>query len=389
MTSSERERTPGAKALLGLALLVCFFNFTRSIDFKDYLLRSGQAFESGFRVPPYPVERALFGDFFQSPIVVVLLSPLSRLPLFAAKLLWAIASTAGVVWLWRKWRGPVDFTHALFLVFLFAHPLSDVYLSANINFTLLCLLVGGWTAFQSESRGALAVGALCFSLAILIKVQPVLFVAWFAFRGEWRKVLAVLGGVAFWIAFTSLVMPIDSFASWWVGWWRALGLYHQSAFAGTLSYQSPPAALFRWLAAHTALDYERRLFATALFSGAIQLCLLAAAIRRDERTAFALLASSFFLGGPYSWALTVLFLFPLVRLAYRQRKPGAVEWAAAGLLAALPKAAWPEAVWNRIAGNSVPAVCLMVVAAAAVWRLLSDAGIESWRSSALRRAQPA
>ena len=365
------QLTRGAKWLLGLGLLLCFGQFTRSIDFKGYLEISAAALAGRFREIPYPVEKGYFGAYFQSPVLTLLFVPFTKLPLLAAKFLWALLSTAGVIWAFRSVVfGRVDLKLALFFLLVFAHPLSDVYLSANVNFLILCLCLAGWRLLDTRWEAA---GGLCLGLAILVKVQPALFLVWFLVQRRWRAASWIVTGVVAWFAFTSLFLPADRLVGWWSGWGHAVGLYHQAAYAGAVSYQSPPAALFRTLV-RAGLPYESAWRATGVFSIAIQgalfgLAWIAAKRKAPKEISFALLLSAFFLGVPFSWAQTVLFVFPLIYLGVGP-SPKRFPWTAAILLAAIPKALWPEPVWNRLAEGNLPAACLAILCGYSLWKIL-------------------
>jgi alpha-1,2-mannosyltransferase len=382
----------GAKIILGVVLLLCFSQFTRSIDFKGYLEQATRSLGSGFREIPYPVGQGHFGDFFQSPVVLILLSPFSYLPLFWAKLLYALLSTGAVVWAWRRTVvGTVGTSLAFFLALVFAHPLSDVYLSANINFFMLCLMLASASLLETDRTYFQWMGGALLALAILVKLQPAIFLLWFALRGETRKISWTLAGIVAWLGLTALFLPADKFEGWWVGWRHAVGLYHQAAYAGAVSYQSPPAAFFRALVNWSGFAYEKAWMWTGIFSAAVQGALFFAAWLADRRGAerkvtFAILLSSFFLGVPFSWAQTVLFAFPLVYLAVRDGI-GRGPWIAAAVLAAIPKALWPEKIWQQIAEGNLPALCLTVLCAISLSRLIPRQPLPSFHSSTPAPAQ--
>ena len=366
--------SPGARWLFLIVLALCFTQFPRSIDFMDYVNHARWALAEGFMRPPYPVGTAQWGDFFQSPIVVLLLVPLAPFPLPAAKFIWAVLNTAGVSYvLHRTLDRPIGTSSALFLVLLFAHPISDIYVSGNINFALLVCLLAGWHGLHSPRRTLQALGGGLVALAICIKLQPVLFLAWFVGHKEWPRVGYILLGLLFWIAFSALTLPHTSFWPWWEGWWHAVGLYHLAAPAGTVSYQSPPAALFRWLTRFTDLSYTDRYHIMSTFAAGAQGLLFLYALgfgkgMNRNTVALPILLSAFFIGGPFSWALTLLFCFPLVYHATKNQIPR-LAWIMVVLLATIPKALWPERIWQQLAEGNAPAVCIGVILAQCLWRL--------------------
>src|SRR5687767_11363892 len=87
--------------LLALVGTACFFQFPRSVDYVGYLQVVDRAFSSGFTSPPYPQVTARVGDYFQSPVVTLLLVPFTKIPVAAAKLIWALLLAGG---LWASFR---------------------------------------------------------------------------------------------------------------------------------------------------------------------------------------------------------------------------------------------------------------------------------------------
>ncbi len=374
-TGFERS-SRAAKGLIGLVVFVCFFQFLRSVDFSDYYRRTAEAVAGQFSHSPYPVDKGNWGDFFQSPVVVLGLVPLTFLPLLAAKLIWALGNVASLYYIARRTveRG-LDFRQAFFFVLVFAHALSDVFLSGNINMPLFLLCVAGWDLIhRKEIRYELA-GGICFGLAILIKVQPAMFLAWFALTNRPRKAGWIALGVAFLVLLSWLLLPFGTFGLWWKGWSHALSLYPFAAGPGLVSYQSPPAVLYRFVNGVFHMSPSSAFSLASTFALLIQGSLFVLAwvfVRRgadENRVAFPLLCSAFFLGGPFSWALTALFLFPLVYRAAEDSIPWPM-WFFAGLYAVIPKALWPAELWQRMAEASLPGLCLAGLALFSVGRLL-------------------
>jgi hypothetical protein len=241
-----------------------------------------------------------------------------------------------------------------------------VFLSGNINFPMLALLVLGFRLMDRASSLAVAIGAVCLAIAVYIKVVPLFFLGFFAITAQWRKAGYLVGALAALPMLTWLALPSGRFLPWWEGWLHSLTLYGVATGPERLSYQSPPAALFRLLDQSTDLSRVQLLSVTHAAGLAITggLLLLAASLwRRDDHARewiFPVLLSAIFLGGPYSWALTTLFCVPLVLLASRNGI-SRLAWATAIVLALTSKAIWPEHLWNVVAYWSLPAICLAIL----------------------------
>ena len=360
-TGSERW----GKVVFLLVLIICLLQAKKAIDFRGYWQAVRASVENGFHRIPYPGgDSAVAGDYFQSPVTTFLLIPWSVPPLPVAKVLWALTNLLLIAWLIRTLiREPLGFGQVVFFMLIFAHGLSDVFLSGNINFPMLALLVAGWKLMDRPSAFARAAGAICIAVAVYIKVVPLIFLGFFVVTAQWKKAGYLVGALVALPLLTWLALPSGTFLAWWQGWLHALDLYGAAAGPERLSYQSPPAAIFRLLGLLT--DLPRTGLLSVMNGAALaitgSLFVLAVWLWRRGDVArpwvFPVLLSAFFLGGPYSWALTTLFCFPLVFLATRNGI-SRLSWAAAVVLALTLKEIWPEPLWNVIATWSLPAVCL-------------------------------
>jgi hypothetical protein len=374
------------KVFFFLVLIVCLLQAKKAIDFRGYWQAVRASVESGFHRIPYPVgDTAVAGDYFQSPVTTFLLVPWSTVPEPAAKVLWALTNLLLLAWLIRTLiREPLGLTQVVFFMLIFAHGISDVFLSGNINFPMLALLVAGWKLMDRPSAFARAAGAACLAVAVYIKVVPLFFLGFFVVTAQWKKVGYLVGALVTLPLLTWLALPSGTFLPWWQGWLQALDLYGAAAGPERLSYQSPPAAIFRLLDLLTDLPRAGLLSvmngtALAITGGLFVLAVWLWRRGPAHQGVFPVLLSAFFLGGPYSWALTTLFCFPLVFLATRDGI-SRLSWAAAVGLALTLKEIWPEPLWNVIATWSLPAICLAVLLGDALWQTRQSA-LESWSPS--------
>jgi hypothetical protein len=193
---SSASRRWGTVLFLAV-LVVCLLQAKKAIDFMGYRQVVRASVESGFHQVPYPMgATATQDDYFQSPVTTFLLIPWSPPAETAARVVWALTSLLLLAWLLRTWvRAPPGLAQVFFLVLLFAHGLSDVFLSGNINFPMLALLVLGFRLMDRASSLAVALGAICLAIAVYIKVVPLIFLGFFAITAQWRKAGYLVGAL--------------------------------------------------------------------------------------------------------------------------------------------------------------------------------------------------
>lgn len=155
------------------------------------------------------------------------------------------------------------------LIAEFTHPMRDVLMVSNVGTLILFLTVAGiWLHERYPSFGA-----LCFALAVLIKLTPVVVVPLMIIRREWRWLAAfslwslLLLGVSVWqlgwqnhLEFVTRVMPAmsdgillssnRSLSTFLYALWEGRFLSLEEVRAGArLSVPWLPAALFKIAAA--------------------------------------------------------------------------------------------------------------------------------------------
>ncbi|WP_291127871.1 glycosyltransferase family 87 protein [Flavobacterium sp. UBA7682] len=93
----------------------------------------------------------------------------------------------------------IDWRYALLIPVLFLVPIKNNLLFGQVYFLLFFLLSEGWLAYEKKQWKSMS---LFWSLAILLKVFPVLLVALFIFRKQWKP-------LSFWVAFCLLLLGIS------------------------------------------------------------------------------------------------------------------------------------------------------------------------------------
>lgn len=348
--------------LLILLTAICFGQFKKSIDFVGYLAYVSQAAAMNFSSIPYPGEQAVVGQYFQSPLVTQLLVPFTWISLSLAKLLWAALNLAGLAYVTVSiFKKIPSISQIFFLALIFAHPLSDVFLSGNINAPLLLSLYLGWQAYQKQSRRGDGVAGACWALAINIKLLPFVLLAFVMLDRRWRVVMSTCFFLLLEWGITAFLFGRHTLDVW-LAWLRAVGQYSQAATPNWVAFQSPPAMLYRYLvllkiAPHELAFSIEKIFALAVMGAGILGMLWLRKRRAHPEGIVAIGMSLFYWGSPFSWASALLFTLPLFAPWFRSRIPR-IAWVVALLLAALPKDLWPATTWDLIAQWSLPGLCL-------------------------------
>jgi len=333
--------------LLSVALLAAFAQFTRGVDFEGYYRTILSARLSGFREIPYPTGPVEQGAYFQSPVTTLLLAPFTYLSLFTAKLVWALLVLLGLVAVARRWMRSDYFpSQSLFLFLLFTYPLTDIFLSGNTNALLfLCLLLGGpWL----------------WGAGIFIKPHVLLL---FPLRPSLRLAAAA----PLWFLITLPLLGLE----WWRRWWTALSYYPGAAGPGRVSFQSPPAMLYRVT--------ENLTLANAL-GIAFGLTGIFLAVKKP-RAGFPIMMAVLYLVTPFSWASAILFLLPLALIYLDRGKPSLWAWVFVLPYALLQKAFLPTALWDFLIHRSLHGFCLLGLITLFILRLF---GKEPGGAKALR-----
>jgi hypothetical protein len=86
--------------------------------------------------------------------------------------------------------------------------------------------------------------------------------------------------------------------------------------------------------------------------------LLALSLKAQSK---AILISAFYLANPFSWASSLLFLFPLLSSSIQKEENSKLAWAGALIYALTPKAFWPADIWIKLIEWNIPAGALLLV----------------------------
>ncbi len=181
-----------------LLLLLAAGNVGRHGSDLETYWRAARRFSAGSDL--YPPDDGL-RMFRYAPGVAALFLPLAPLPLFTARAVWyAVLVAASLLAIRLVGRRPgtragVALAAACLGV---ARPFLDEFHYGQVNVIVLLALLA---AFLAEDRGRDGVAGLLVSLAIGLKLVPLVFAADLALRRRWRG----LAGVAFGLAALAIV----------------------------------------------------------------------------------------------------------------------------------------------------------------------------------------
>lgn len=336
--------------LFWLVTLACISQSLRGIDLRGYLDTVQSCANEGFVNPPYPLTRATNGDYFQSPFFTLLLWPFSLTSRLVAKLLFAGFATIFLfVLLGSLEVKRLSKKSQFFLLLLFAHALSDVYVALNPLFLVLGLLWLCHIYSLRHTRFSQSFSGFFLALAILIRVTPALLIPFFLFSPKRRSVLPwTFFFFGFFLVLSYLVLPNAD--SWWWRWLQSLPLYSQAANVLSPAFQSPLALFSKWLQTSGAraqvVEQLDSILGLGIFGLFGVLAFRAEKLGKSD-LAFSLLLVALYCSFSRLWASAFLFCLPLFILFLRQGRTSYFG-ALSILYALLPQWLYPRDLWNYL-----------------------------------------
>ena len=223
------------KAFLPL-IFCCVFYIIKAInfpvhDFANYYFGgkflANDIFTSDIYFP-YEFNKAIYNlgypEIFASyapntPFLAVLFLPISYMPIEIAKVAFNFISTIlfiiSIYKLFCFYK--IDFKCVILIPILFFIPIKNNLLFGQVYFLLFFLLVEFWLAYEKNKK---LNSAIFLSLAILLKVFPILFIFIFLFKKQYQLLFYTIGicflffgiscfftGIDIWIFFIQSVLP--------------------------------------------------------------------------------------------------------------------------------------------------------------------------------------
>ena len=186
-----------------ILLAVIFHEATGKGDFYIFLSASRDLWE-GKNI--YTTSYNDHYHYFYSVFFAVLITPLTALPLYFAKVLWLISNVYFVYRIWKiltAWL-PVEklnkkamllFT-CLSYIFIFRFLRDNFHLS-QVTILILYLALEGIWLISNDKKIA---GSFLIALGIDIKVLPIVLILYLFYRKEWKALILVLSFIIFLIA---------------------------------------------------------------------------------------------------------------------------------------------------------------------------------------------
>ena len=213
------------------------------------------------------------GSFPYPPIAGLMLRPLTILPPVLSALVWftlkVLMAAVAIRWSIRLAAGEkARFSMATMaaLLILAGRPILSDLEHGNINILILFLVTGGLIAFR---RGRDWLAGSLFGLATALKVTPILFVPYFAYKRQWRVVGWSLGGLCLFL----LIVPgmiLGNGRNWWLVWSWSGAMVEPYALEGKVETlqvnQSLAGVWFRLVTAVPGLECDGDEFAVNLLS---------------------------------------------------------------------------------------------------------------------------
>lgn len=198
------------------------------------------------------------------PLVLALLMPFAKMPLWLGATLWAVLKLAAIVaTAWLTFRAlarsdrPFPFGIVLMTILFGVRPLIGDMQHGNINVLVLLPIAA---TFYLAVRGRDVWAGLTLALAVVMKLTPALLVVYYLYRCRGRVLLGVVAGL---LVF-GLLVPVVVFGpaqtrSHYVGWYGVMiePIVRDGWVTLEAKNQSLPGTVLRLLAGAGAIDIEQ------------------------------------------------------------------------------------------------------------------------------------
>lgn len=202
------------------------------------------------------------------PIMALILSPLTLLPLTASALTWFYLKVGMVLAsLWMAFRlvevpeRPFPAWAKALTVLLSLRPIMSDLSHGNVNILILFLCVLSVYAF---ARGRDFAAGVVMALAIACKLTPAVFVAYFVWKRAWRALAGTLVGLGlFFVLVPGVALGFDRNAELLASWFE--GMVKPFVMGGVVTTDHPnqslPGLLYRLLTVSPSFsDYVRDVY---------------------------------------------------------------------------------------------------------------------------------
>jgi len=220
-----KKKVPWEFAFLLLLLVYCFLRAKAGGDFDVYLDAAAKL-EKGENIYLPPFINGL--QYFNSPLLALLLRPFIGLPYYVPEFFWLVASAW---WVWRIWKllqwyfpsGVLRETEFRWWVGL-SVMLVFRFLVANFSMIQLTIFLL-WATMESlrlfRDNKNVAGGAL-LGFAINIKLLPLLLLPYLLYRGWWKGTGSTLLFIVIYLIVPSVFLSWNTNAFLHIEWWKII-----------------------------------------------------------------------------------------------------------------------------------------------------------------------
>lgn len=273
-----------------------------------------------------------------TPFLALLFTPFSLLSLAASKIIFNIISVfVFLISLYRLTRFyKIKSIYIVFIPLLFFVPIKNELLFGQVYFVLFFFLTEFWLAYQKEKY---LKSAFFLSLAILLKVFPVVFLLIFLFKKEFKPLLYTIGICFLLFGISALFTGFDV----WLFWLHSVlpkASNGEVATAYVDNYQSVFMLLKRLLVEDAienpnAIYHSPLLFKALIFAYKIKLIVIGYFV--TKRISNSLFVFSFWIilsillspyGSTYTFILLIFIYFHIIKSEISTNK----KWMLFGLL---------------------------------------------------------
>jgi hypothetical protein len=210
---------------LALILLYLLIESRENGDFTIFLSASSDLAKHG---AVYSTLYKQWYHYYYSPLFALLLYPLTLIPFYAANLIWL---TLNAVFVFRTWKAlcffmdrtlfteKQKFIFTLLCFFFIFRFLKDNFHLGQMTLCMLYLSIDGMYRIMT---GRYWLGALLISVAINIKILPLVLIPYLLYRRYFKACAFLLLFFALWLFLPALVLGMDYNNLLLHQWWTLL-----------------------------------------------------------------------------------------------------------------------------------------------------------------------
>ena len=211
-----------------LTIIFIGVEFKRPADLFVYLQASAELFSNK------NIYNELYGNpamlfYFGNPIFTSLLYPFSKIPILLATTIWKLLSLLSllrIIFIIDEWvfKPHLKIKSNLYAIAILCLG-SIYYIYSNLHLvqmTIIILFLSLESLNQTFKRNNEIVGGTLLSLALAIKLTPIVFIPYLLFKQKWKTVFTLVLSILLLIVFPSFFLGWDQNIGMWTNWLEAL-----------------------------------------------------------------------------------------------------------------------------------------------------------------------